>query len=112
MTAADTFDRVWILGWTLLVLPLSCALLRGWAPARLRRRATPRMLRARGIGGLILWASAVTSVVSRSAGLSTGDRYPLTLLAGPVAVLAAILLVVVTDTAERRRRRKTSPASQ
>ncbi|MBM7438613.1 hypothetical protein [Streptomyces sp. HB132] len=112
MTAADTFDRAWILGWTLLVLPLSCALLRGWAPAWLRRCATPRMLRARGIGGLILWASAVASVVTRWVGLPTGDRYPLTLLAGPVAVLAAVLLVGVTDVAERRRRRKAFPTSQ
>ncbi|MFD6275708.1 hypothetical protein ACFWFI_09065 [Streptomyces sp. NPDC060209] len=111
MTTAHTFALAWILGWTLLVLPLSIALLCGWASAWVRRRATPRMLRMRGIGGLILWASAVTSAVLLSAGVY-GDRYYLGVLVGPVAVLAAIVLVAVTDVAERRRGRVPFPTSQ
>ncbi|MFD7973279.1 hypothetical protein [Streptomyces clavifer] len=112
MNTADVFAWSWILGWTLLVLPLSCALVRGRAPAWVRRRATPRMLRARGIGGLVLWASAVTSSVFQLTGALADDRFHLRVLAGPVAVLAAILLVVVTDVSERRRRRVPFATSQ
>lgn len=112
MTSADTFAWAWILGWTLLVLPLSFALLRGRAPGWVLRRATPRMVRARGIGGLILWASAVTSAAFQLAGVAADDWFYLRTLAGPVAVLTAIGLVVVTDVAERRRRRMPLPTSQ
>ena len=111
MTTANAFAWAWSAGWTLLVLPFSIALLHGWAPAWARRRATPRMLRMRGIGGLILWASAVTSAVLLSAGVY-GDRYYLGVLVGPVAVLAAVVLVAVTDVAERRRSRVPFPTSQ
>ncbi|MDF6021486.1 hypothetical protein [Streptomyces sp. JH34] len=112
MTAAHTFAWSWSLGWTLLVLPLSLALLRGRGPAWLLRRATPRMVRMRGVGGLILWASAVTSAVFPLVGASTDAWYPVRTLAGPVAVLVAIVLVGVTDVAERRRRGKALPTSQ
>ncbi|MEV7301138.1 hypothetical protein [Streptomyces clavifer] len=112
MNTADVFAWSWMLGWTLLVLPLSCALVRGRAPAWARRRATPRMLRARGIGGLVLWGSAVTSSAFQLAGVFADDWFVLRILAGPVAVLAAILFVVVTDVAERRRRRVPFATSQ
>ncbi|MFB8027756.1 MULTISPECIES: hypothetical protein [unclassified Streptomyces] len=112
MTAAHTFAWARSLGWTLLVLPLSLALLRGRAPAWLRRSATPRMIRMRGVGGLILRASAVTSSALSSAGAAGGAWYPVRALAGPVAVLAALVLVAVTDSAERRRRRNALPTSQ
>ncbi|WP_405809942.1 hypothetical protein OG524_10385 [Streptomyces sp. NBC_01520] len=112
MTSADTFAWAWMTGWTLLVLPLSCAFLRGWAPAWLRRRATPRMIRARGAGGLILWASAVTSAAFLLTGVFADDGLRLRILAGPVAVLAGIALVAVTDVAERRRGRVPLPTSQ
>lgn len=84
--------------------------LRGRAPAWLRRRATPRMIRARGIGGLILWVSAVTSAAFPPAGVFADDWFHLRILAGPVAVLAGIVLVAVTDVAEQRR--GPLPASQ
>ncbi|MEU0132613.1 hypothetical protein ABZ172_01015 [Streptomyces sp. NPDC006296] len=112
MTAAHTFAWSWSLGWTLLVLPVSLAFLRGRAPAWLLRRVTPRMLRMRGVAGLVLWASAVTSGLFPLVGARTDAWYPVRVLTGPVAVLAAILLVAVTDTVERRRRRKAPAASQ
>ncbi|KPC84571.1 MULTISPECIES: hypothetical protein [Streptomyces] len=112
MTTADVFARARMLGWTLLVLPLSFALLRGWAPARVRRRATPRMVRVRGAAGLVLWASAVTSAAFQSSGVLDDGWHPVRILAGPVAVLVAIVLVAVTDVAERRRRGVPLPASQ
>ncbi|MFD9500726.1 hypothetical protein [Streptomyces sp. NPDC060035] len=112
MTSASAFNWAWICGWTLLVLPFSFALLRGRAPAWVRRRATPRMVRARGIGGLIMWAGAVTSAAFLLTGAFDGDRYVLRILAGPVPVLAAIAFVAVTDLAERRRRRVPFPTSQ
>ncbi|MEU2487631.1 hypothetical protein ABZ593_23855 [Streptomyces sp. NPDC012617] len=112
MTAAHTFAWAWSLGWTLLVLPPALALLRGWAPDWVRRRATPRMVRMRGVGGLILWASAVTSAVLPLVGARTDAWYPARTLAGPVAVITAIALVAVTDVAERRRRRNAVPTSQ
>ncbi|MFE4454491.1 hypothetical protein [Streptomyces sp. NPDC056796] len=105
MSAGQIFNWAWMTGWTLLVLPPSIAFLRGWAPAWLRRRATPRMVRARGAGGLLLWVSAVSSASFQLSGAFAGDWYPVRLLAGPGAVLAGITLVVVTDLAERRRRR-------
>lgn len=61
------------------------------------------MVRMRGVGGLILWASAVTSAVLPLVGARTDAWYPVRTLAGPVAVIAAIALVAVTDVAERRR---------
>lgn len=112
MTSADAFNWAWICGWTLLVLPLSLALLRGRAPAWLRRRATPSMVRARGIGGLILWAGAVTSAAFLLTGAFDGDWYVFRFLAGPVPVLAVIAVVAVTDLAERRRRRVPFATSQ
>ncbi|MER5894299.1 hypothetical protein [Streptomyces sp. NPDC001876] len=113
MTSANAFNWAWICGWSLLALPFSLALLCGRAPAWVRRRATPRMMRARGIGGLILWVSAVASAAFQLAGVTyAGDWFWLRPLAGPVAVLAAIAFVGVTDLAERRRRRVPSPTAQ
>ncbi|MFE0255786.1 hypothetical protein [Streptomyces sp. NPDC059010] len=67
------FDLLWVCGWSVLVLPFAIALLRGWAPERVRRHATPWEIRVRAVALLVFWASGLAVPLARWGGLDAED---------------------------------------
>ncbi|WP_405954908.1 hypothetical protein [Streptomyces phaeochromogenes] len=67
------FLWLWLIGWSVFVLPLAIASLRGWAPKSVRRRTTPWGIRVRGVALLVLWAGGLIVPLLRWSGLDTED---------------------------------------
>ena len=68
------FDLLWVIGWSVLVLPVSVAVLLGWVPRRVRRRVSPWGIRVRGAALLVFWASGMVVPLARWGGLDAEDR--------------------------------------
>jgi hypothetical protein len=71
----------WLIGWSAFVLPLAVALLRGWAPKRVRSRTSPWSIRVRGVALLVLWFGGLTGPLLRWSDLDSGDAGFLTSVA-------------------------------
>lgn len=67
------FVWLWLIGWSAFALPLAIALLRGWAPKRVRSRTSPWGLRVRGVAVLVLWLGGLTGPLLRWSGLDSED---------------------------------------
>ncbi|MDH6566823.1 hypothetical protein M2160_001844 [Streptomyces sp. SAI-117] len=63
------FTWLWLIGWSVVTLPLAAASLRGWAPRRVRRRTSPWGIRVRGVALLVIWAGGVVVPLLRWSGL-------------------------------------------
>ena len=63
----------WLIGWSVFVLPLAIASLRGCAPKSARRRTTPWGIRVRGVALLVLWVGGLIVPLLRWSGLHTED---------------------------------------
>ncbi|MFF3289078.1 hypothetical protein [Streptomyces sp. NPDC003023] len=72
---------VFVIGWSAFVLPLAIALLRGWAPGRVRRRVSPWGIQVRGVALLVLWAGALVGPLVRQSGLDTEEAATLASMA-------------------------------
>ncbi|MCQ9177661.1 hypothetical protein KMT30_01040 [Streptomyces sp. IBSBF 2953] len=67
------FPWLWLIGWSAFALPLAIASLRGWAPARVRRRTSPWGIRVRGVALLVIWIGGLVVPMLRWSGLDTED---------------------------------------
>lgn len=59
----------WIGLFTVVLLPLGIAMLRGWAPRRARTRWSPARIRVHGVSALVLYVGAVVPAVAELAGM-------------------------------------------
>ncbi|MFJ4790069.1 hypothetical protein [Streptomyces sp. NPDC088794] len=59
----------WIGLFTVVLLPLGIAMLRGWAPKRARVRWSPARIRVQGVSALVLYVGALVPPVAELAGM-------------------------------------------
>ncbi|MGP3948995.1 hypothetical protein [Streptomyces sp. 7N604] len=90
---------------SVILLPLCIAMLRGWAPGWVRRRLTPRSIRNRGAAVLLLYGSAAVNAVLRAMGASYEVVMAATVV-GAACAVAGALFVAVSDVTEKRARRR------
>ncbi|WP_406206266.1 hypothetical protein OG331_40365 [Streptomyces sp. NBC_01017] len=89
---------------TVLVLPLSVAMLFGWAPRLVGERASMQGIRLWGVGMLLIYSTALINGFPRLADASQGVVMTATVAGGAVGVTGA-LLFLVADLADKRARR-------
>lgn len=87
------FERVWLIGWSVCVLPLAVLLLRGWAPSWARRPSNPAVLRVRGVALLLLWCSGILHPLLRVTGAFAEDGAMLTTVGQGCLMLLAFGLI-------------------
>ncbi|MBT2368136.1 hypothetical protein J7E88_23155 [Streptomyces sp. ISL-10] len=77
------FTWLFVIGWSAFALPLAIAMLRGWAPRRVRRRISPWGIQVRGIALLVLWVGGLVGPLVRQSGLDIEEA---TILASMTSV--------------------------
>ncbi|QOV36903.1 hypothetical protein IM697_44390 [Streptomyces ferrugineus] len=64
------FAWCWIGVFTAVLLPMGIAMLRGWAPKRMRARWSPARIRVHGVSALVLYVGGLVPPVADLAGMS------------------------------------------
>lgn len=102
------FHILWIVLWSVVLVPLGAAFLRGWTP-RWSRGSSRRTTRARGFSALLLYAGSLTPAVLGCAGVPEDGLLPLRIAAGPLLILVALTLSAWASLTDRPSRTPASP---
>ncbi|WP_371658262.1 hypothetical protein [Streptomyces sp. NBC_00280] len=95
---------LWLVGWSVFVLPLSVASLRGWAAKRVRGRTTPWGIRVRGVALLVMWVGGLIVPLGRWGGLAGEDAMFLLPAVEVGLLLFAAGLIAGSQLSDRFRR--------
>lgn len=86
------FPWVWLITWSVFVVPLAVASLRGWAPRRVRSRTSPWGIRVRGVAMLVIWVGGLLPLLRWSGLLGREAAFFLTIVQAGSFMLAAGLI--------------------
>jgi len=98
------FDLLWVIGWSVFVLPLAVAALRGWAPRWVRRRVSPWGVRVRAVALLVFWAGRMVVPLARWGGLNAEDSAFLMFPAQFGLMMSGVGLMCGSELGERLHR--------
>ncbi|WP_433544491.1 hypothetical protein ACQPZG_04775 (plasmid) [Streptomyces sp. CA-294286] len=98
------FNWIWIAAWVVVLLPPSLALLFGRAPSWLRKSASERASRMRGVAGMLLLISALSPALLSKLGISDSEFLVPRIIIGPLLILCSFAVIIGAAVVDRRDR--------